>query len=270
MAISWIVFGVVFGGAILGMALRKLLPEEHLSQESKDVVKVGMGLIATMAALVLGLLIASAKGSYDTQRNGLAQLAGNVIVLDRALAHCGPESNDAREKLRESVDDMLRRTWPQEASEPVQTDGKSGTEGRYEIVYEKILELKPETDAQRAFQAQALKIAMDSSQSRWVLFAQKGSSVPTPFLIILVFWLAVLFASFSIFARPNATVFVALLLCALSVAGAIFLIQELDRPFGGFIQLSSEPVRRAREQLGQKESRVGRVESARPANPSGG
>src|SRR5262245_19571622 len=103
LTISAIVFGVVLGGAVLGMVLRALLPEHHLSQESKDVVKMGMGLIATIAAMVLGLLVASAKASFDTQRNGLAQLSANVMLLDRILAHLGPESSECREQLKETV-----------------------------------------------------------------------------------------------------------------------------------------------------------------------
>src|SRR6516164_9605850 len=107
MTISWIVFGVVFGGALLGMALRALLPEHHLSQDSKDVVKVGMGLIGTISALVLGLLIASAKSSYDTQRNGLAQLAANISLLDRIFAHYGPEAKECRAQLKDNVKNLL-------------------------------------------------------------------------------------------------------------------------------------------------------------------
>src|SRR6516162_5321823 len=113
MAISWIVFGVVFGGALLGMALRRLLPEHQLSPDSKDVVKLGMGLIGTMAALALGLLIASAKSSFDTQRNGLAQLSANVTLLDRILAQYGPVTKECREQLRETVATMLDQFWPE-------------------------------------------------------------------------------------------------------------------------------------------------------------
>src|SRR5438132_2545002 len=138
MAISWIVLAVVFGGALLGMALRALLPEHHLSQDSKDVVKLGMGLIGTMAALVLGLLIASAKSSFDTQRNGLAQLSANLILLDRILAHYGPEAKDARAMLRYSVADMVQRTWPENSSRPGQGEAGRRSEGLYEGLYEKI------------------------------------------------------------------------------------------------------------------------------------
>jgi Protein of unknown function (DUF4239) len=245
--ISGIAFGVIFGGAVLGMVLRALLPEHHLSQDSKDVVKLGMGLIGTIAALVLGLLIASAKSSFDTQRNGVAQLAANLILLDRIFAHYGPEAQGCREQLRNGVNTLLDQFWPANPSDA----GKIEPTARSESLYELIQSLSPKTDGQRALQAAALKTGVDVAQARWLLAAQKGSSIPMPFLIVLVFWLALIFASFSMFARPNATVVLALLLCAVSAAGAIFLILELDRPFGGFIQLSSEPLRRVLAQLGQ-------------------
>jgi hypothetical protein len=233
------------------MILRAILPENHLSAETKGLVNLGMGLIGTMTALVLGLLIASAKSSFDAQRNGLAHMSGNVIFLDRALAHYGPESKDTREMLHASVADMLRRTWPGENSEPGQTVEKSATEGKYEGVYDKIQELTPKNDAQRAFQAQALKTAMDIAQARWLLFSQKGSSIPTPFLVVMVAWLTLILASFSLFAPPNATGFITLLICALAVSSAIFLVLELDRPFDGMLQISSAPVRNALAQLGR-------------------
>jgi hypothetical protein len=251
MTISWIVFGCVFGGALFGLFLRRILPEPHLSQESKDVVKLGMGLVGTMTALVLGLLIASAKSSFDTQRNGLAQLSANLIFLDRVLAHYGPEAKDAREMLHASVADMLDRTWPEEGSRSGQTGSKAGSEGQYEGLYEKIQELAPKNDAQRALQAQALKTGLDIAQTRWLLFAQKGRSIPIPFLVVMVAWLAILFASFGMFAPPNGTVLATLLVCALAVSSALFLVLELDQPFQGMIQISSAPLHSALDQLGR-------------------
>jgi len=210
-----------------------------------------MGLIGTMTALVLGLLIASAKSSFDTQRNGLGQLAGNIIFLDRILARYGPESRVMRDMLRASVADMLKRTWPQEDPQSDHTQASSTTEGRYEGLFDKLQELSPKNDTQRTLQSQALKTLSDMSQSRWVLFAQTGSSIPTPFLIVLICWLALLMASFSLFAPPNPTAIVTLLICALAISSAIFLILELDRPFHGMIQISSAPVRSALAQLGR-------------------
>jgi hypothetical protein len=251
LTIGCVVFACVFGGTLLGMVLRALLPAGHLSADSKDVVKLGMGLIGTMTALVLGLLIASAKSSFDTQRNGLAQLSGNIIFVDRTLAMYGTESKDAREMLRASVADLLERTWPEESPQSGQTETKGGTEGRYEGMYEKIQELKPTTDAQRTLKAKALATAFDMGQARWLLFAQKGSSIPTPFLVVMVSWLALLFASFGLLAPHNATAFVTLLICALAVSSAVFLILELDQPFQGMMQISSAPLRNALAQLGR-------------------
>jgi hypothetical protein len=249
--ISAIVFGCIFGGTLIGMVMRAILPEQHLSSESKDVVKLGMGLLGTMTALVLGLLIASAKGSFDTQKNGIAQLSANLIMLDRALAHYGPESKDVRDMLRAAVADLIQRTWPGESSGGAATKEKSRTEGRYEGLYEKIQELTPRNDAQRAAQAQALKTAIDLAQMRWSLFSQRGSSIPIPFLVVMVFWLTLLFASFSLFAPPNPTIVATLLICAMAVSSALFLILELDQPFDGIIQISSEPLRAALGLLGR-------------------
>jgi hypothetical protein len=247
--ISCIVFACIFAGTLAGMILRRFLPEHHLTSETKDVVKMGMGLVGTMTALVLGLLVASAKSSFDAQRSGLAQLSANIILLDRALAHYGPESKDARDTLRASIADLMQHTWPQEKPQSGQAEAK-GTEGHYEGLYEQIQALSPKNDLQRALQAQALKSGIDIAQTRWLMFSQKGSSIPTPFLVVMVCWLALLLASFSLFAPSNATVFSTLLICSLSVSSAVFLILELDRPFDGMIQISSAPLQSALEKLG--------------------
>ena len=230
LAISGVVFACVFGGTILGMVLRAILPEQHLTAESKDVVKLGMGLIGTMTALVLGLLIASAKSSFDAQRTGMSQLSANLIFLDRILAHFGPESKEAREMLKSSLTDLIARTWPGESDSPGNAVEPIGTEGRYEGLYERIQELVPKNDARRNLQAQALKTAADIGQTRWLMFAQKGNSIPIPFLVVMVAWLALLFTSFSLFAPPNLTVIVTLLICGLAVSSAIFLVLNWTTP----------------------------------------
>ena len=247
MAIGWIVFACVFGGALLGTFLRAVLPAHHLSPESKDVVKLGMGLISIMAALVLGLLIASAKSAYDAQSNELTQISANLIVLDHVLAHYGPETQQARDLLRRAVVIALDRIWPESRSQPAQLAPSTATARPYD----QILKLSPQDDRQRELYAQALRIGSDLLQTRWLLAEQRASSIALPFLVMLVFWLTVLFVSFGLFSPPNATVIATLFVCALSVSGAIFLILELDQPFDGLIGLSSAPLRNALEQLGQ-------------------
>jgi hypothetical protein len=229
------------------MLLRAVLPDHHLSPASQDLIKLGTGLVATMAALVLGLLIASAKSSYDRLSDDLTQIAAKLIVLDRMMAHYGPEAQGPRELLRRSVARALKRTWPEEVTrfrrlEPV-------TE--FEDLYDKIHELSPQDDAQRLCQAQALQLSSDLAQTRWLLVEQSGSSIPAPFVVLLTFWVVVIFVSFGLFAPSNLTVITTLLICALSVSGAIFLILELDQPFAGLIQIPSAPLRDALGHLGK-------------------
>jgi hypothetical protein len=247
MTISWIVFACVFAGALLGISLRAVLPEHHLTGESKDVVKVGMGLIATMAALALGLLTASAKSSYDTQRNELAQISAKVIFLDRVLADYGPEAKGIRDLLRRTIASALDQMWPENRSRPAQLEPAPASQR----LYDTIQQLSPQNDAQRSLRAQALGISNDLSQVRWLLVEQKGSSIPTAYLVVLVFWLVILFVSFGLFAPSNSTVLATLLLCALSVSGAILLILDVDQPFEGLIQIPSAPLRDALARLGK-------------------
>ena len=115
-AISLIALAFVFGGALLGMYLRKILPDHHVISDSRSLVMLGTGLVGTMAAIVLGMLVSSAKGSYDTQRNNLTVISAKIILLDRSLAHSGPETNDARELLRTVVEQTIDRIWPQDRS----------------------------------------------------------------------------------------------------------------------------------------------------------
>src|SRR5271170_5546164 len=197
LAVSSITFACVFGGALLGITLRAVLPEHHLSSESRDVVKLGMGLVGTMAALLLGLLIASAKASYDTQSIELTDMSAKVVLLDRVLAHYGPESKDARELLRNFVSEFINRTWSKSGTSDSQLAAPSG---RNEIIYEEIQGLSPKNDAQRALQGQALSILMGLGQTRWLMYEQKVTALNSALLVGLVLWLSFLFVSFGMFA----------------------------------------------------------------------
>jgi Protein of unknown function (DUF4239) len=242
--ISLIVFACVFGGALLGILLHAVLPQQHLSNESKDIVKLGMGLVGTMAALVLGLLVASAKGSYDAQSAELTQMSANIALLDRALALYGPETKEARNLLRGAVARVLDQMWSSASlSVPTATGG--------EILYEKIQGLSPKNDTQRSLQGQALSMAVDLGKTRWLMYEQATTSVSMPLVIVLVCWLTAIFISFGLFAPFNATVVASLLVSALSVSGAIFLILEMYTPYAGLVQISDAPLRAALAHLGQ-------------------
>jgi hypothetical protein len=248
MAIAWIVFACVFGGALLGMFLRTMLPEHHLSAETKDVVKVAIALIATMAALVLSLLISTAKSSFDTRGSGLVQMSADIVALDRVLAHYGTDAMDARILQRNLIAAAIERIWPTGGARSAAFDP---TASPFDVLYDKIDQLSPQNDTQRSLKTQALQMATGLSRTRFLMFEQMGSSIPSPFLVVMVFWLTIIFASFGIFSPRNATVIAVFLVCAMSVAGAIFLILELDRSFEGMMQVSSEPLRQALARLGK-------------------
>jgi hypothetical protein len=246
-----IAFGFIFVGTLLGMFLRTVLPEHHRSEESKAVVNLGTGMIAMLAALVIGLLIASAKGSFDTMSNGLLTMGSKIIMLDRVMAHYGPETREARDLLRRGVVSSIERTWPEEMKE--QRKAKPlDSESVIETLQDKIWQLSPKNDAQRWLQSRAIQVMSDIAETRWLLSEERGqSSLPMPFMVMLVSWLVFIFFSFGLFSPRNATVIVVLLLCALSAAGSLYLIQELDRPYEGLIKVSSAPLRNALAHLGQ-------------------
>jgi hypothetical protein len=249
LAIATIVFVCVFGGALAGMFVRAVLPEHHLSTETENVVKLGTGMIATLVALVVGLLIASAKSAFDIRATELKQFASTVILLNRQLVHYGPEAREPRDFLRQYTVYAIDYTWPDEAAHP-STDPNGWM--LLEEVQDRLRALAPGTDAQRWLHARALQLSGDLAQTRWLFRVQAGSSIPTAFLIILAFWLSIIFTSFGLFAPRNGTALTALFVCAVSVAGAVFLILEMTHPFGGgLIRISSAPMHEALAYLNQ-------------------
>jgi hypothetical protein len=242
--ISLLVFAVIFGGALFGIVMRPFLSESHLQPDSKDVVKMATGLIGTLAALVLGLLIASAKTSFDQKTNQVRQLTATVILLDDLLAQYGPETAPARNRLRQGIEPVADRIWNEQKAPPGKPMHFEASAQAW--AFENELEsLSPDNDAQRSLQSRAIAAFTEAARTRLSLFTQSGGSIPTPFLIILVFWLSAIFVSFTLFARTNPVVMASLFVSALSFAGAIFLVLELDNPFTGLMGISSATLRSA-------------------------
>ena len=247
--IALIAFACVFGSALLGLFLRGVLPEHHLSAESKDLLKLGIGLIATMSALVLGLLVSSAKGTFDRISEEQVQTAAKIVVLDRVLAQYGPETKEIRNVLRRDVASAVQMLFSEDASVRKKFD-TSASVARGEDLVATIRALSPQNDDQRSLKAQALEISGEVLMARWLMIAQ-GRSISTPFLVVLVAWLSIIFAGFGLFAHRNATVVTTLLVCALSVSAALFMILELDTPLNGLLRVSSAPLRNSLAHLGQ-------------------
>jgi hypothetical protein len=241
---SVIVFACVFGGAFLGMFLRNRLPEHHLSGNSKDFVRLGTGLIATIAGLVLGLLIASANSTYETQSSQVKQLTANIVLLDTTLAQYGAETNTVRNLLRRAVATLADRIWRENGANSGKAEAFEASTAALSL-YDQILKLSPQNEAQRSLQARAIDTSNELAKTRLLLFTNAGGSIPMPFLVVLVSWLTIIFVSFSLFADSNATTIAALCIFALSASASIFLILELSQPFTGLMMISSEPLRNA-------------------------
>jgi hypothetical protein len=242
-----IVFLCTFAGALLGMWLRTVLPEHHFHAESRDTVTVGIGLIATMTALVLGLVTASAKSSFDDVNTAVKQFATQILALDRTLARYGADAGDIRTGLQRAVGTRIDMIWPEDSSKPANLEPMRVP--GVERLADEILGLKPRDDSQRALQARALELTETMLQARWLVIASTGASVPLPFLVVLLFWLTTTFASFGLFAPRNGMVVTVLFICALSVSSALFLVLEMDGPFDGLLKVAADPLRAAYEQL---------------------
>src|SRR5262245_21488647 len=244
LAIGLISAASIFCGGLLGMGLQRLLPGHHLSKEMQDRVKLSACTIATLTALVLGLLVSSANSSFDGINTGIVQGSAKFILLDRALARYGPEAKAAREQLKRTLAAGIEMVWPREKTGvPALTavERANGTE----LILDKLRELSPQNDVQRQTLAQAQQLAADLGQTRWLLIEQAQSQLPLPLLLILIFWLVLLFVSFGLFAPRNATALIVLSVGACAISAAIFLVLELNQPLDGIIKVSSAPMRNA-------------------------
>jgi hypothetical protein len=242
LALSLIALGCISAAAAAGMALGHSLVKHHLGADSKEVLKLAMGLIATLAALVLGLLVAAAKGSYDRESNAIREISANILLLDRLMAIYGPDSEAARAVLRHAATALEH-----DLDSAVDRSAGPSRAARADLedFYNKVAGLAPGNHAQRAVKDRALAVVAELGQTRMRMITRGGGSIPAPFLGVLVFWLVVLFLGYGLLAPRNATVALALAICAVSVSGALFLIMELDRPLDGLMRVSTDSLRDA-------------------------
>jgi hypothetical protein len=227
--IAAIVIVCLLAGALLGATLRARIPEDHVSQDSMDVIKLATGLMATLAALVLGLLISSANSARNAVATAVDQSVASAALVDRYLAAYGPDTREARELLRHVVVRRAQARWPAENFGPPESPIPSNRNEWVELA-QLVLHLAPQDDDQKWFKNQTLQLANELALSqRLVVSHLLGNDLPMPLLVILIVWTTAIFVSFGIFVRMNSTVIIALSISDLAVAAAIFLILELNR-----------------------------------------
>jgi hypothetical protein len=236
--VSSAVFVVVFGGALAGMRLRLVLPQNQLGPEVKSVVQLAVGLLVTMTALVLGMLVSTANSSYQQRKDQLTEMASDFVGVDRLLGSYGPETQTARAELHSLAETSLQGIWPNQGSQ----DPQSSPTDTGQIFYNQLQLLQPKNEAQAA----AISAAIGLRRTYWLMFlGSEGSSLSLPLLVVVVAWLTAIFISFGLFAPRNNTVFVTLVVCAVAVSGAVFIIMAMYTPFSGVMKISSLPLRDA-------------------------
>jgi len=246
--IAFIVLVCTFGGALSGMLLRRVLPDDHFCTDSRDTVKITIGLVGSMTALVLGLVTASAKSSYDEVDAAVKQTAVNLLSLDRLLARYGSDASAMRTGLKSAIEGRVEEIWPEGVVGGRRADGRLKAPSQsQEGLADQIAALTPNNDTQRALQSRAVEMAERLLEQRWLVVSQTQAPVPTAFLVIVVFWLTVAFGSYGLHAPVNGTTTATLFLGSVSVAAALFLVLELGTPFEGAVKISGEPIRRAAE-----------------------
>lgn len=249
LTIATISFGCILLGALIGMVAGTRLPDHHLASDSKDVVKTAMAMVATMTALLLGLITASAKSTFDEEDAAIKTTAAGLLSLDRMLSDYGPETQRIRDSIRSLVAAKMAQVWPEDGPPTVDLGKTPANPG--ELIVGQMLALTPQSSAQEWYKARALDLGTQLLQARWIVFGNTQTTVPSLFLVVVISWLTVLFGSFGLFAPRNGTVFAALLICILSVSASIFLVLEMDNPFGGMMKVSNDPLRYAVAHMGQ-------------------
>jgi hypothetical protein len=231
-------FASIVAGVLAGMAVRARIPAARLGHDTKEVIRLGAGLLATLAAVVISLMIASAKSSYDTQGTHFRQLAAYLVETDQLLAQYGPEAVPVRQLLRQDVPAAMERIWNERATALQNTAFTPNSLA--EKLHTAIEALTPVNDAQRSLKPRILQASNEIARTRLLIFADGDKPVLTPFMLILIVWLTVIFASFGLFVEPSAIAWTALLIFALSVSSALFLVSDLGQPFAGFMQIPKQ------------------------------
>jgi hypothetical protein len=246
--IGLIAFCCIFGAGVAGLLLRRILPDVQRTDATQKTVQTMMNVVAILAALVLGLLIASTKTSFDTRSKEIEEFSANLTLLDRELMHLGQEQQDVRTLLRDFTARTIAQTWRIDANSPSVTNDAQ-TVQMLDDVEDRLRALTPQIEIQRAARLSALQLAGELKRTSRLLAVQESGQTPRLFLVVVIFWLAILFVSYTIFAPLNATVIATILAGAFSVSIALNLIFDMDRPFAGFIKVSSVPMQQALDKM---------------------
>ena len=252
---SVILFAILCASAGVGFFIHPRLPERHRSQQSITLVQLAITLLVTFTAIVLGLLTTSVKAGFDSAYSARGDYAGKLAALDRCLRDYGAETAHIRDDLRSYVAAVIASTWPDEPppkgvaypdTSRMTPTGENPVLGTLmNDVGLRTMALDPQDPFHRNLLAACVERYRDASLARWKVIEGALGSISPPFYWVLVFWLAVLFGAFGLSAPPNPLVTAVLALCALSITVAVFVILDMDEPYGGLFGVPSTSMRNA-------------------------
>jgi hypothetical protein len=246
LAMSALVFALIFISALVGMAIRRAAPDDHFSPEAKDTVRLAIGLVVTMTGLVLGMLVSSAKTFYDSEKNQVAEMSSQIILLDDLFSTYGPETRQTRIEARDFVEDAVDRIWPRDKSQMYQLRPTNNAQN----LYQQLELLVPKNAAQAFAKTQLMSSIVSLKRTYWLMYLQsEQTSMPFSLLAVVTSWLMAIFVSFGVFAPRNSTVILTLVVCALAVSAAVFIIMSMYLPFSGILKISPVAVRDALSQM---------------------
>ncbi|HEY9133759.1 MAG TPA: hypothetical protein VIM98_18555 [Dyella sp.] len=247
--ISMGVFAVAWAGLWLGAVLANRMPRDHLSADTRTSAQIGINMMATLTALVLGFMITSARSSFDHATDDVVEVSTSIVMLDRALSGYGKESEPERDQLRAFLARATARVAPDGRVKQMVFRVPVTNVSLLTQLQQSILNLKPANDAQRWFQARALTLSGELSRQRVATSEQSEQSVPAVLLLIVSAWVVLIFVGLGAFTVHNRSVRVVLVCSALAFAGSVFLILEFETPYSGIIRVSGQPLLNAAEEL---------------------
>lgn len=246
LAMSSLVFVLVFGGALAGMAVRRVRPDEHFMPEAKETIRLVIGLVVTMTSLVLGMLVSSSKTFYDGEKNQVAEMSAQVVLINDLLTAYGPETEQLRIEARRSVEEIVERIWPKKSSDSVVLKPLDNSAQ----FYQHLQQLAPKNEAQTSAKTQLLAATVSLKKTYWLMFLQsEQTSISVPLLSVVTAWLVIIFFSFGIFAPRIPNVMLTLFVCAIAASAAIFIIMSMNSPFNGVLKISPAAVRDVLRQM---------------------
>ncbi len=239
---SWHVMGwsflSIFGCSMAGYLLRSLMREHQLSDPTREVVKLTAGVVASMTALVLGLLVASTKQSYDSKVGEIRTFVTNITLMDRSMRHYVPSLAPEREALAGFTQAMIDQLWTPNAPDV-------DVLGFLDKVRDRVRNLEPPTDALKFQQIRILDLSNVLMLTSNQLLSGDDAEIPVPLLVVVVVWLSAIFLGFGLFAPVNLPSIVALAIGAGAISMSVFLIVEMSGPFDGLIRISPHAMEHA-------------------------